>query len=136
MKMQTLVGMQMLMGLGAALLLASSGHAQQTMEPASPYSAAPADQTEKVAKVPVIKSNGSENVVATALGSAQATREESDLARAMVADVIMLAILMAGIAAIAMYAMAATRRNRLLEPVLRDRLQQVSYSPASGATPH
>jgi len=133
MKMQTLVRMQMLMGLGAALLLASPGHAQQTMEPASPYSVAPA---EKVAMVPVIESDGSENVVAMALGSGQATREESDLARVMIADVIMLAILMAGIAAIAVYAMAATRRNRLLEPVLRDRLKQVTYSPASGATTH
>jgi len=43
---------------------------------------------------------------------------------------------MAGIAAIAMYAMAATRRNRMFEPVLRDRLRQVSYRPASGATTH
>ena len=135
MKMQTLVRM-LLMGLGAALLLASPGHAQQTMEPASPSSVAPADQAEKVATVPVMESDGSENVVAMALGSGQATREESYLARAMVADVIMLAILMAGIAAIGMYAMAATRRNRQLEPVLRDRLQRVSYSPASGATTH
>ena len=86
--------------------------------------------------VPVIESDGSESVIAMALGSGQATRQETELARVMVADVIMLAILMAGIAAIAMYAMAATRRNRMLEPVLRDRLRQVSYRPASGATTH
>jgi len=135
MKMQTLVRMHMLMGLGAALLLASSGRAQQSMDPASSNSAT-SEPSEKMAMVPVIESDGSESVIAMALGSGQATRQETELARVMVADVIMLAILMAGIAAIAMYAMAATRRNRMLEPVLRDRMRQVSYGPASGATTH
>jgi len=135
MKMQTLVRMQMLMGLGAALLFASSVGAQQTMDPAS-SNAVTSEPSEKMAMVPVIESDGSESVIAMALGSGQATRQETELARVMVADVIMLAILMAGIAAIAMYAMAATRRNRMLEPVLRDRLRQVSYRPASGATTH
>jgi hypothetical protein len=135
MKMQPLVRMQILMGMGAALLLASSGRAQQTMDPASSYSVT-SEPSEKTAMVPVIESDGSESVIAMALGSRQATRQETELARVMVADVIMLAILVAGIAAIAMYAMAATRRNRTLEPVLRDRLRTASYGPASGATTH
>ena len=135
MKMQTLVRMQMLMGLGAALLLASSGRAQQSMDPASSYSVA-VERSEKTTMVPGIGKDDGENVISTALGSRRATRQETELARVMVADVIMVAILMAGIAGIAMYAMAATRRNRLLEPVLRDRLQQVSYGPATGAPIH
>jgi len=133
MKMQTLVRMQMLMGLGAALLFASSVRAQQTMDPASSNSVT-SGPSEKRAMVPVIENDGSESVISTAVGGLSATPQETELARAMVADLIMLAILMAGITAIAMYALAATRRNRLLEPVLRDRLQRVSYSPASGAT--
>jgi len=133
MKMQTLVRMQMLMGLGAALLFASSVRAQQTMDPASSNSVT-SGPSEKRAMVPVIENDGSESVISTAVGGRSATPQETELARAMVADLIMLAILMAGITAIAMYALAATRRNRLLEPVLRDRLQRVFYSPASGAT--
>src|SRR5256885_1148916 len=113
MKLQTLVRMQMLMGLGAALLLASSGRAQQSMDPASSYSVA-ITRSEKTTMVPGIGKDDSENVISTALGSRQATRQETELARVMVADVIMVAILMAGIAGIAMDAMAATRRHRLL----------------------
>jgi len=134
MKMQTLVRMQMLMGLGAALLLASSASAQQTMNPAGSYSAAAAQQAEKTAMVPVIESDGSENMVKMALGGGEGTQQETELARVMIADLVMLTILMAGIAAIAMYAMAATRRNRTLDPILHDRLQQVSFGPATGAT--
>ena len=135
MKMQTLVRMQVLMGLGAALLLASSAGAQQTMNPTGSYSSAAAQQAEKTAFVPVIERDGSENMVKMALGSGEATQQETELARVMIADLVMLGILMAGIAAIAMYAMAATRRDRTLEPVLRDRLQ-VSLGPASGVTTH
>jgi hypothetical protein len=135
MRMQTLVRMHVLMGIGAALLLASSGRAQQTMGPAGSYSVA-SHHSEKTAMVPVIASDDRESVIAVALGNGQATRQETELERAMVADAIILAILMAGIAVIAMYAMAATRRNRTLEPVLRDRLRRVSYGPASGATTH
>jgi len=94
-----------------------------------------AAQTSEVtrAQVPVIESDGSENMISMALGRGAATREETEMARVMIADVILLAIFMGGIGSIALYAMAATRRNRTLEPVLRDPLQQASYSPASVA---
>jgi hypothetical protein len=128
--------MQMLVGLGAALTFASSVRAQQIMDPAASNRDGAAPASEMSATVPVIESDGSEGVMSMALGRGAATREETEMARVMLADVIMLAILMAGIGAIALYAMAATRRSRTLEPVLRDRLQQVSYGPASGATTH
>jgi hypothetical protein len=135
MKMQTLVRLQMLVGLGAALLLASSVRAQQTMDPAASSSVA-TEQPERSATVPMIESDGSEGVMSVALGSRQATREEIKMARVMIADVIMMGILMVGMAAIALYALAATRRNRMLDPVVGDRLRQASYGPASGATTH
>lgn len=134
MKMQTLVRMHMLVGLGAALLLASSVRAQQTMDP-SAYSAAPIGP-QVTASVPVIENDGSENLVAMPVASRQATQQENEMARVLTVDVILLAILMAGIGSITWYAMAAGRRSRTFGSALRDRLSQVSYGPASGATTH
>jgi hypothetical protein len=134
MKMQTLVRMQMLVGLGAALTFAGSVRAQQVVDPSASNRDGAAQTSEvTTAQVPVIESDGSENIMSMALGRGAATREETEMARVMIADVILLAIFMGGIGSIALYAMAATRRNRTLEPVLRDRLQQVSYRPASVA---
>jgi hypothetical protein len=135
MKLQTLVRMQMLMGLGAALLLAGSVRAQQTMDPDG-SSAVATEQPERAATVPMIDSDGSEGVMSMALGSRQARQEKTEMAPVMIADVIMMGILMVGTGAIALYALAATRRNRMLDPVLGDRLRQASYGPASGATTH
>ena len=132
--MQTLVRMQMLVGLGAALIFAGSVRAQQVVDSSASNRDGAAQASEVTTEqVPVIESDGSENMVTMALGSDAATRQETEMARIMLIDLVMLAILMGGIGAIALYAMAATRRDRTLEPVLRDRLRQVSYGSASGA---
>src|SRR5262249_61570683 len=95
MKMQTLVRMHMLVGLGAALLLASSVRAQQTMDP-SAYSAAPIGP-QVTASVPVIENDGSENLVAMAVASRPATQQEDEMARVLTLGGILLGVLMGGI---------------------------------------
>src|ERR1700757_4039947 len=98
MKMQTLVRMQMLVGLGAALTFAGSVRAQQVVDPSASNRDGAAQMSEgTTAQVPVIESDGSENIMSMALGRGAATREEIEMARVMIADVILLAIFMGGI---------------------------------------
>jgi hypothetical protein len=139
MKLHTTVRMQMmLMGIGAALLLASSAYAQQDMDPTdfpinpgtpkverhmaqrTAQNVAPANRVETEAVAPA------------ALWSVESTQQESDFTRMIAVDATMVVILMAGIGAIVLYAMAATKRERRLQPILQD----PRYGPVSGATTH
>ena len=120
MKFQKMIRMQvMLTGLGAALLLASSAHAQQDMDPTD-FPVNPG--TQQSVKVNVArtmpaaaKEVSSEAMVPVSLWSNQDTRQEADLNRMAIVDGTMAVILMAGIGLIALYARAATRRERRLE---------------------
>ena len=147
MKMQTIFRVQMLVGLGAALLLASSVRAQQEMDPTSfdinpgtpkveqsaapqkavPQAVAPIADDERASQ-----DTGRDNLIATALWSRKATQEEADLARMTMMDALLVVILVSGIGSIVLFAKVATRRQRHLAPILRDG----PYGPASGATTH
>jgi hypothetical protein len=133
MKLQNIVRMA-LMGLGAALLLAGSAYAQQDMDPTD-FPINPGTPVVERAAVPpvaqaVAKSEDAKTAVPTTLWSE--STQESDFARMMVVDGTMLLILLAGVSSIALYAIAATKRDRLLQPVLQDG----PYPPASGVTTH
>jgi hypothetical protein len=137
MEFRKMIRMQvMLMGLGAALLLASSAHAQQDMDPTA-FDVNPG--TPRIAKVAAgytaqssatAKKTDSAASTSESLWSGQETKQEADLARLTMVDATMVVILMAGVGLIVLYAMAATRRERQLEMSP----QQASYTPASGAT--
>jgi hypothetical protein len=128
----------MLVGLGAALMLAGSARAQQDMDPAA-FDVNPG--TPHIAKVAA--GHASENPVAgkkansaafgnESLWNGQETKQEADLTRLTMVDATMVVILMAGVGLIVLYAMAATKRERRLgmSP------QSASYTPARGATAH
>jgi hypothetical protein len=135
MKFQKMVRMQvMLMGLGAALLLASSAHAQQDMDPADfPVNPGTPQSVEvNVARTTpaAAKEVSSEAMVPVSLWSNQDTKQEADLNRMAIVDGTMAVILMAGIGLIALYARAATKRERRLEISP----ESASYTSASSAT--
>jgi hypothetical protein len=118
MKIQKMVrGQLMLMGLGAALLLASSARAQQDMDPTY-FDINPG--------TPKVERNAAQNVTAASnvnteaaapapLWSNQSTHEEAVFSRLIIVDASMVLILMAGLASIVLYVMAATRRVRQLQ---------------------
>jgi hypothetical protein len=137
MKFRKVIRMQvMLMGLGAALLLASSAHAQQDMDPTAFDVNPGTPHVAKVAAGHVAQSSAVANKTDAAasasqsLWSGQGTKQEADLARLTIVDGTMVLILMAGVGLIVLYAMAATKRERRLEMSP----QSGSYSSASGAT--
>jgi hypothetical protein len=117
--MRQLVRIKILVGLGAALFLAGSIHAQQSVDPSS----IPADRASSVAEQTEASRNSTagdmaqpEGIVATAFLGQQATREEQDLARLTIVDTTLVVILMSGTVLIVLYAQTATRRNRGLQP--------------------
>jgi hypothetical protein len=138
MKFQKMIRMQvMLMGLGAALLLASSAHAQQDMDPTdfpvnpgTPQSAKVA--VARTAPAAAAKEVDSNAMVSASLWSNQDTKQEADLNRLAIVDATMVVILMVGTSLIVLYAMAATKRERRL----KISPESASYTPASGATAH
>jgi hypothetical protein len=139
MRLHKTVRMQMmLMGLGAALLLASSAYAQQDMDPTDFPIQPSAPKVERHVAQRTAQNVEPSFAVETAsflpgtLGSGQSTRQESDFERMILADATMVLILMAGIGAIVLYAKAATKRERRLQPILRNS----PYGPVSGATTH
>lgn len=137
MEFRKMIRMQViLMGLGAALLLASSAHAQQDMDPTA-FDVNPG--TPHVVKVAAghvaqssaaAKKTGPPASSSESLWSGQETKQEEDLARLTMVDATMVVILMAGVGLIVLYAMAATNRERRLEMSP----QRGSYTTASGAT--
>jgi len=139
MKLQKIVRMQMmLMGLGAALLLASSAYAQQDMDPTDFPVNPGTPKVERHAVQRTVRNVEPANAVETAaflpgaLESDQNTQQETDFTRLIVVDATMVVILMAGIGAIVLFAKAATKRERRLQPILQD----TRYGPVSGATTH
>jgi len=138
MKFQTIVRAQlMLMGLGAALLLASSARAQQDMDP-SDFPVTPGtvkverQAVERTASAVAPSKQAGAEAAAQAALFAPSTQEESDFSRLVIMDAGMVVILMVGVAAIVLYAQAATKRERRLQPILPDG----PYSSISGATTH
>jgi hypothetical protein len=137
MEFRKMIRMQvMLMGLGAALLMASSARAQQDMDPTAFDVNPGTPRTAKVAAARAVQSSvtvkktDSTASVNASLWSGQETQQEADLARLTMMDATMVLILMAGVGLIVLYAMAATKRERRLEMSP----QRASYTPASGAT--
>lgn len=136
MKFQTKIRMQMLMvGLGAALLMAGSARAQQDIDPTY-FSINPG--TPAVSKVVVAQATQSlpratENASAQnalMLASSKDATLEAGVARMAIVDTGVALILFGGIIAIVLYAKAATRRERL------DKVSQANppYAPVSPAT--
>src|ERR1700736_6176488 len=136
MEFRKMIRMQvMLMGLGAALLLASSAHAQQDMDPTAfdvnpgtPHVVKVAAGHAGQSSVPAKKSD-SEASASESIWSGQETNQEADLTRLAMMDATMVVILLVGVGLIVLYAMAATKRERRLETLP----QRASYTPASGA---
>jgi hypothetical protein len=136
MKFQTKIRTQMLMvGLGAALLMADSARAQQDIDPTyfginpgtpavSKVVAARAAQS-----LPQATENGSAQNALMLASSKDATLE-AGVARMAIVDTGVALILFGGVIAIVLYAKAATRRARL------DKVSQVNppYAPVSPAT--
>jgi hypothetical protein len=139
MEVRKVIRMQViLMGLGAALLLASSAHAQQDMDPSSfdvnpgtPHVTKVAAGRAAQGSAEVVKKANSAVSTSESILSGQETKQEADLARLTMVDATMVLILMAGVGLIVLYAMAATKRERRLEMSP----QRGSYSAsASSAT--
>lgn len=135
MKFQNRIRAQvMLMGLGAALLLATSARAQQDMNPTdfpvNPGTTQSARGTvAHAAQSPAAAREVNSDATAS-LWSNQATQQEADLNRLAIMDMTMVVVLIAGIVLIVLYAMAATKQERRLEISP----ESASYTPASGAT--
>ena len=133
MKFQTKIRMQMvMMGLGAALLMAGTARAQQDMDPTYFDVNPGTPAASKVAAVRTAQSlpRAAENQSAQsalALASSKEETLEAGVARMAIMDVGVILVLFGGVVAIVLYAKAATRRERLV---------RVShpYSPVSAAT--
>jgi hypothetical protein len=136
MKFQNKIRMQMVMlGLGAALLMAGSARAQQDMDPTY-FDAKPG--TPAVSKVVVVRAAQSSQTAkenasaesALALANRSDVTLEAGVTRMAIVDVGVALILLGGIVSIVLYAMAATRRERA------PRVSPVSapYTPVSAST--
>jgi hypothetical protein len=125
MKMQKRMAMVVLAGLAAVALVAGPVRARGFQ--AGAVQSQPAVEQSLAA-------NGDysgDAVPADDLAVVPFTAQEVELGRAIVLNVIGLAILMAGAGLIVVYTIFATRR-RDLQPVLRDRAAGMAYTPASG----
>ena len=136
MELQKKIRMQMVMvGLGAALLLAGSARAQQDMDPTyfDVNPGTPAVSKAAAIRVaqssPAVNENGSTQGALTLAVSKEATLE-AGVARMAIVDAGVVLVLLGGIFSIVLYAMAATRRERNLG-VSR---VNAPYRPVSAAT--
>jgi hypothetical protein len=136
MKFQNKIRMQMVMvGLGAALLMAGSARAQQDMDPTY-FDANPG--TPAVSKVVTVRAAQSsqaakENASAEstlALANRSDVTLEAGVTRMALIDAGVALILLAGIVSIVRYAIAATRRER----AVRISPKTTPYTPVSAAT--
>jgi hypothetical protein len=136
MKFQTKIRTQMLMvGLGAALLMAGSARAQQDIDPTyfdiNPGTPAVSEVVvaQAAQSLPRATENGSAQNALMLASSKDATLE-AGVARMAIVDTGVALILFGGVIAIVLYAKAATRRERL------DKVSQVNppYAPVSPAT--
>jgi len=136
MKFQNKIRMQMVMlGLGAALLMACSARAQQDMDPTY-FDVSPG--TPAVSKAVAVRAAqglqaARENASAEstlALANRSDVTLEAGVTRMAIVDAGVALILLTGIVSIVIYAMAATRRER----ALRVSPMTAPYTPVSAAT--
>ena len=120
MKFQTKIRMQILMvGLGAALLMAGSARAQQDMDPTYFDVKPGAPAVSKVVAVRTAQSSAraAENGTAqnaVMLASSKESTLEAGVARMAILDAGAVLILFGGVISIVLYARAATRRERMM----------------------
>jgi hypothetical protein len=138
MELQKKIRMQMMMimvGLGAALLMAGSARAQQDMNPTS-FDVNPGTPAVSKAAVvrmahnsPVAKENAQAESMLAQATSKDATLE-ANVTRMAILDASIVLILLGGVFSIVLYAMNATRRERMV------RVSPVSapYHTVSAAT--
>ncbi len=134
MKIQKRIRMQILMGLGAALLMAGSVRAQQDMDPTyfDVNPGRPTVNEDAVMRAALHEQARVDNAVAqdkAAVVSGDSTLE-SAMTRIAIVDAGVALVLFGGVISIVLYAMAATRRERFLQ-VQRG---NVPYTPVSAAT--
>lgn len=160
--MTKLVRRTMLVGLGAALFLAGSAHAQQGMDPSffldtDPVAAGVEQDIESSAEPGVVEPGidpvdglriaqdtsatmwlGIESKMATALLSLGRITpgQEAELKELKIVDSLLVMILLGGTGLIVWYATAITRRARHLEFILKGNPLGTAQGPASGATTH
>jgi hypothetical protein len=133
MKFQTKIRMQVIMvGLGAALLMAGLARAQQDMDPTyfDVNPGAPAVSQDVVVRTAQNTQAAVENAQGQAVVANGDSTLESVMTRITIIDTSIAVILFGGVLAIVLYAMAATRRERGLQ-VPR---ATTPYTPVSAAT--
>ncbi len=134
MKIQKRIRMQILMGLGGALLMAGSVRAQQDMDPTyfDVNPGRPTVNEDAVMRAALHEQARVDNAAAqdkAAVVSGDSTLE-SAMTRIAIVDAGVALVLFGGVISIVLYAMAATRRERFLQ-VQRG---NVPYTPVSAAT--
>jgi hypothetical protein len=134
MKIQNKIRIQMLVGLGAALLMAGSVRAQQDMDPTyfDVNPGAPAVHENAAVRTaqnvqPAGENAGAQDVAAVVSGDSTL---ESVMTRIAIVDAGVALILFGGVICIVLYAMGATRRERSLQVNRRN----TTYAPVSAAT--
>ncbi|HWW17209.1 MAG TPA: hypothetical protein VNY81_01210 [Candidatus Saccharimonadales bacterium] len=136
MKFQTKIRMQMvIVGLGAALLMAGSARAQQDMDPTYFDVNPGTPAASKVVAVRTAQSSAraTENEAAQSaltLASSKESTLEAGVARMAIVDASAVLILFGGVMSIVLYARAATRRERMM---VASRVHR-PYAPISAAT--
>jgi hypothetical protein len=133
MKFQTKIRMQLIMvGLGAALLMAGSARAQQDMDPTyfDVNPGAPAVSQDVAVRTAQNTQAALENAQGQAVAASGDSTLESVMTQIAIVDTSIAVILFGGVLVIVLYAMAATRRERGLQaPRTTTR-----YTPVSAAT--
>ena len=135
MELQKKIRMQaMMLGLGAALLMAGSARAQQEMDPTyfdiNPGTPAVSQAAPvRLATAPAGKADGQAQS-ALMLATSKEDTLEAGVMRMAIVDTSIALILVGGILSIVVYALVATRRERRRRPSRAN----VSYYPVSAAT--
>ncbi len=134
MKIQKRIRMQILMGLGAALLMAGSVRAQQDMDPTyfDVNPGRPTVNEDAVMRAALHEQARVDNAVAqdkAGVVSGDSTLE-SAMTRIAIVDAGVVLVLFGGVISIVLYAMAATRRERGLQL----HRENPPYTPVSAAT--
>jgi hypothetical protein len=134
MKIQKRIRIQMLMGLGAALLMAGSARAQQDMDPTY-FDVNPGGPTVKedaVMRTAFHQQATTDTVGAQDSGAVVSgdSTLETVMTRIAIVDASVALILFGGVISMVLYAMAATRRERVLQ-VHQTRTPYTSVSAAT-----
>ena len=134
MKIQKRIRIRVLVGLGAALLMAGSARAQQDMDPTY-FDVNPGARTVKEDAVmraalheqAKVDNAGAQDSAAVVSGDSTL---ESVMTRIAIVDAGVVLVLFGGVISIVLYAMAATRRERGLQA----QGENTPYTPVSAAT--